>query len=123
MKNLRKPQFAQPGDTVGIYSPSSGIEPGLEANYERGKKLLLDRGYCLREATHTRDWKAHYSSEGRNKAADLMQLIHDPSVKVILPTVGGLQLINYFPTLILKPYASFRPRCYSDFLTTHYRLL
>ena len=90
MKDLRKPPFAKAGDTVGIYSPSSGIEPGLEANYERGKKLLLDRGYRIREAPHTRDWEAHYSSDGPSKAGDLMDLLRDPAVKVVLPTVGGV---------------------------------
>ncbi|MBI3776646.1 MAG: LD-carboxypeptidase, partial [Gammaproteobacteria bacterium] len=90
MQNIRKPSFARPGDTVGIYSPSSGIEPSLELNYERGKKVLLNRGYKLQEAAHTRDWAAHYSSDGPSKAADLMALIRDPAVKVILPSVGGV---------------------------------
>lgn len=89
MRNPLKLHFLKPGDTIGIYSPSSGIEPALEANYERGKKLLEDHGYKLREAPHTREWKAHYSADGHVKAADFMSLLHDPDVKAILPTIGG----------------------------------
>lgn len=99
MKNIIKPQFAKPGDTIGIYSPSSGIEPDLEVNYERGKKMLIQRGYRLREAPHTREWKAHYSSDGHDKAADLMELLSDPSVKAILPTLGGTTAYQLLPHL------------------------
>ncbi len=99
MKSLLKPHFLKPGDTIGIYSPSSGIEPALEANYERGKKLLEDHGYKLREAPHTKEWKAHYSAEGEVKAADFMTLLRDPDVKAILPTVGGTTAYQMLPHL------------------------
>lgn len=97
MTNQLKTQFLRPGDTIGIYSPSSGIEPSLEANYERGKKLFVERGYKLKEAPHTRDWKAHYSADGKTKAADFMSLVLDPDVKAILPTVGGTTAYQMLP--------------------------
>jgi muramoyltetrapeptide carboxypeptidase len=97
MTNQIKPQYLRPGDIIGIYSPSSGIEPALEVNYERGKKLLVDRGYELREALHSRDWNAHYSADGITKAADFISLLLDQEVKAILPTVGGTTAYQMLP--------------------------
>ena len=72
--HLKKPPFAKPGDTIGVYAPSSGIETPLRDNYERGKRVLLDRGYQVQEAVHTHEWKSHYSTDGASKASDLMDL-------------------------------------------------
>jgi muramoyltetrapeptide carboxypeptidase len=110
MQKLRKPPSARPGDTVGIYSPSSGIEPALEANYERGKIVLVERGYRVREAPHTREWQAHYSSDGASKSADLMNLFRDPAVKVILPTVGGTTAYQLLPHLEFAAIGRLSPK-------------
>ena len=98
MKTIRPP-FAKPGDTIGVYSPSSGIESSLMDNYELGKKVLLDRGYHIREAPHARDWESHYSSNGKNKNSDLMGLLRDPDVKAILPALGGTTAYQLLPYL------------------------
>lgn len=99
MSNLLKVQSLAPGDTIGVYSPSSGIEPELKENYERGKQTLLKAGYKILEAPHTFEWKAHYSSDGQSKVADLMNLLRNPDVKAILPTLGGTTSYQMLPHL------------------------
>jgi muramoyltetrapeptide carboxypeptidase len=99
MSTLLKPEFLAPGDTIGVYSPSSGIETELRDNYERGKRLLLERGYRVREAEHTFSWQAHYSAEGQTKVEDFLSLLLDHNVKAILPTLGGTTAHQMLPHL------------------------
>lgn len=94
---LVKPRPLSRGDVIGVYSPSSGIESDLHENYARGKQSLLDRGYRIKEAPHTFDWCANYSSDGRTKAQDLIALFEDPEVKAILPTLGGTTAYQMLP--------------------------
>ena len=88
------------GDTIGIYSPSSGIETSIRENYERGKKALVEYGFKVVEAPHTFEWQAHYSAPGEIKNADLLFLLERDDVKAILPSVGGTtayQMLDGFP--------------------------
>jgi muramoyltetrapeptide carboxypeptidase len=101
MRNPIKPRPLLPGDTIGVYSPSSGVEFPLKESYERGKQMLLKRGYKVKEAPHVFEWKAHYSADGPVKAADLLALVRDPEVKAILPTLGGTTAYQMLPHLPL----------------------
>lgn len=99
MKPVIKPRALRTGDLIGVCSPSSGIESGLEDHFDRGKRLLSGRGYRLLEAPHTRDWKAHYSSDADTKVADFMSLVRNPEVSAILPTLGGTTAYQLLATL------------------------
>lgn len=90
----------RPGDTIGVYSPSSGIEDGIRENYERGKRALLEYGFKVEEAPNTFEWRAHYSAPGATKIADLRFLLQHEDVKAILPSLGGTtayQMLDGFP--------------------------
>lgn len=90
----------RPGDTIGIYSPSSGIEDSIRDSYQLGKKYLLEIGFKVVEAPHTLEWQAHYSAPGATKISDLRFLLQHEGVKAILPSVGGTtayQMLNGFP--------------------------
>lgn len=96
---IRRVNHLSPGDTIGIYSPSSGIETGLMENYMRGKNLLIKHGYKVIEAPNTFSWEAHYSSSGLSKAKDFLSLLRNHEVKAILPTIGGTTAYQILPFL------------------------
>ena len=106
MENIIKPIPLKKGDLIGVYSPSSAIGDELMPNYQRGKKLLIKRGYEILESKHIFDKKAHYSSDAKDKVDDFMGLLMNPEVKAILPSIGGTTAYQMLPLLDFKLISS-----------------
>ncbi|NQE44706.1 hypothetical protein C5S31_01620 [ANME-1 cluster archaeon GoMg2] len=94
-----KPAALKSGDVVGVYSPSSGIEPEIMDNYKRGYKYLQDWEIKIIEAPNTFEWQGHYSALGDIKALDFHYLLNHHDVKAIIPSVGGGSAIHMLPYL------------------------
>lgn len=84
-----KPKKLNIGDTIGIVASSLPVLPSYKENYERGKKVLTDLGFKIKEGKtigKTRWWAAGIPKE---VAADINAMFADPEVKAIMAQTGG----------------------------------
>ncbi|MDD5147620.1 MAG: LD-carboxypeptidase [Candidatus Daviesbacteria bacterium] len=106
-----KPAKLCPGDTIGIVASSLPVLPSFRENYERGKKVLSDLGFKIKEGKTIdmiRWWAAGTPQE---VADDINSMFADKSIKAIMAQTGGysassvLEYLDY--ELIsnnIKPY-------------------
>ena len=88
--NLRLPRPLRSGDTVAVTAPSSGLD--TDAQRVRLDLVLDDvraRGFQVREGRCLRLNRQHVSAPARERSAELMQMLLDPSVHAIVPPWGG----------------------------------
>lgn len=83
------PPTLQPGDTVGIVSPSAPSTPEFEKNFREGVTYLEGLGLKVRVGSYVHSTTLGYSTAPEEKAADFNDMIHDPAVRMILATQGG----------------------------------
>ena len=83
-----KPPKLNPGDTIGIISPSQNIS-GLEFMYHQGLKRLKELGFKLKIGKYVES--SYYYSSGRpeERLEDIHTMFSDKEVKMILMTLGG----------------------------------
>lgn len=89
-----KPKKLDIGDTVGIVASSLPVLPSHQEQFERGKKLILEMGFKLKEGKTIggkRWWKAGFPKE---VAEDLNAMFADPEVKAIIAHTGGYSAIS-----------------------------
>lgn len=89
-----KPLKLNIGDTIGIVAPSLPVLPSFKENYERGKKVILDLGFKIKEGKtigKTRWWAAGTPEE---VAEDVNSMFADKSVKAIMAQTGGYSAIS-----------------------------
>lgn len=97
--SLIKPPPLQAGDTVGIVAPSLPLKVGDPAQYERGKAILQQMGFQLREGATlglTRWWSA---GTPQQQADDIHRLFADAEVKAIITLTGGFSALHVLPLL------------------------
>ncbi len=87
----------QKGDTIGIYSPSKPASVIAHARYERGKARLQALGFSIKEGSLTGKHNIYRSGSPKERAQELNELLHDPTVKMILPTMGGTNANSMLP--------------------------
>jgi muramoyltetrapeptide carboxypeptidase len=89
---LIKPKALKPGDTIGIYTPSSPCHVWFKEKFEHGIKQIEKAGFKVVLGTLTEK----YTSEGyrsgtpQERAEEFMQLIRYPEVKCLMSTIGGV---------------------------------
>ena len=84
-----KPLKLNIGDAIGIVASSLPILPSFKENYERGKKVLADLGFKIKEGEtigKTRWWMAGTPKE---VAEDINSMFADKNIKAILAQTGG----------------------------------
>jgi len=84
-----KPQKLNVGDIIGIVASSLPVLPSFRESYERGKKVLVDLGFKIKEGNtigRIRWWMAGTPKE---VAADINSMFADKSVKAIMAQTGG----------------------------------
>ncbi|MFK3981093.1 S66 peptidase family protein [Micromonospora sp. NPDC050397] len=92
----RYPPKPRPGDRVAVLSPSAGLPAVFPHVYELGlRRLREDFGLVPVEYPTTRAAAA----APRERARDLTAAFADPSIRAILATVGGDDLITVLPYL------------------------
>jgi muramoyltetrapeptide carboxypeptidase len=111
---IRFPAPLQPGDRVGVTSPSRGVERRERDHLERAVKAVRDRGYdvvigeCMEGTSHT-------SAPAEQRAAELMAMLTDPRIRVVVPPRGGETAIDLLPLLDWDSVAAADPTWFVGF--------
>lgn len=94
-----RPPRLQPGDTVGLVSPSWGGAGAYPHRVERGVQHLQSLGFKVRIAPHALNQRGFVSDTPQNRAHDIHSLFADPEVKLILAAIGGDHSCHLLPLL------------------------
>jgi muramoyltetrapeptide carboxypeptidase LdcA involved in peptidoglycan recycling len=124
--NMIKPRALRPGDKVAAISLSRGWPSVYPRAYQDGKRQLeeafgvqvVESRYALKDIP----WLAAHPEA---RAADLMEVLQDPSIKGIVSTIGGDDSIRMLPYLDLSVIRE-NPKIflgYSDSTITHFVFL
>lgn len=95
---VRYPEPLRPGDRIGVTSPSSGVPSALRPRLDVAVRTVKERGYdvvvgeCMDGSTHT-------SAPAAERAAELMAMLTDPTIRAIVPPWGGETAIDLLPLL------------------------
>ena len=93
-----KPRRLRTGDTVGLISPASQINP---EDIESIKNLLEKQGLKVKLGAHIFDRYGYLAGKDADRAADVNAMFADREVKAVLTTRGGwgvnriLDLLDY----------------------------
>jgi len=93
MKILKPPKL-NIGDTIGIVASSLPVLPSFRESYERGKKVILDLGFKIKEGKtigKTRWWMAGTPKE---VGEDINNMFADKNIKAIMAQTGGYSAIS-----------------------------
>ena len=113
------PPPLNPGDTVGLVSPSSATDDSF--NLQLAREAMEALGFTVKTGTHYADRRGHLAGTDAARAADLNGMFADQAVKAIVCTRGGSGAARLLPLL---DYAMIRrnPKAllgYSDITALH----
>jgi muramoyltetrapeptide carboxypeptidase LdcA involved in peptidoglycan recycling len=121
--SMIKPRTLRPGDRVAAISLSRGWPSVYPRAYEDGKRQLQEAfGVEVVESRHAIADVHWLAAHPEARAADLMEVLKDPSIPGIVSTIGGDDSIRILPFL---DYSVIRqnPKVfigYSDSTITHF---
>ncbi|MFG3408349.1 S66 peptidase family protein [Streptomyces sp. NPDC048142] len=95
---LRYPRPLQPGDRVGITSPSSGVPEELRERLAVAVRDVRARGYEV-VTGRCMDGSGHISASAADRAAELTAMLTDPGIRAVVPPWGGESAIDLLPLL------------------------
>jgi muramoyltetrapeptide carboxypeptidase len=93
------PPALQPGDTIGIVSPSWFGGEAFLPRARRGIATLESLGFRVRVAEHAYNAHGHVSDTPEHRAADLHAMFADDEVRAIFCTIGGDHSCHLLPLL------------------------
>jgi muramoyltetrapeptide carboxypeptidase LdcA involved in peptidoglycan recycling len=105
---IRFPAALQPGDRVGVTSPSKGVEAWEQERLTQAVNAVRDRGYevvigaCM-------DGTSHISASAAQRAAELTAMLTDPTIRAVVPPRGGETAIDVLPLLDWDSIAAAEP--------------
>jgi muramoyltetrapeptide carboxypeptidase len=111
---IRFPAPLRPGDRVGVTSPSMGVGQREQSQLDRAADAVRRRGYdvvigaCM-------DGTSHVSAPARDRAAELMAMLTDPSIRAVVPPRGGETAIDLLPLLDWEAIAAAEPTWFVGF--------
>ncbi len=95
---LLRPRALRAGDTVALFSPSSGLAVRFPRAYEQGVGVLRHAlGLKVRELETARADGAWLRSQPRARAEDLHRAFRDPEVRAVFATAGGEDVVRILP--------------------------
>jgi muramoyltetrapeptide carboxypeptidase LdcA involved in peptidoglycan recycling len=94
-----KPPKLQPGETIGIVSPSWGGAGMFPHRIELGTKYVESCGYKVKIAPHAMNQHGYVSDTAENRAQDIHTMFLDPEVKAIVAAIGGDHSCHLLPLL------------------------
>ena len=80
------PPYIQPGDLIGIVSPSGSIE---RERLRPGLSYLRNRGFRVRVGSAVYDRDRYLAGQDPDRAKDLNVMFADPEVRAVFVTRGG----------------------------------
>lgn len=86
-----------PGDSIGIFSPSSPITHTCPNRYKRSIDFLKGKGFKIVEGTLTGKSDFYRSGSIKERAEELNNLIRNPEVRCIMSTIGGMNSNSLLP--------------------------
>jgi muramoyltetrapeptide carboxypeptidase LdcA involved in peptidoglycan recycling len=126
MMKMIKPRTLRPGDRIAAISLSRGWPSVYPRAYEDGKRQLREAfGVEVIESRYAMadmEWLAEHPEA---RAADLMEVLQDPSIHGIVSTIGGDDSIRMLPFLDSSVIRE-NPKVfmgYSDSSVTHFAFL
>lgn len=96
--SVRAPRL-NPGDTVGVVSPSWGGAGAFPHRVRRGVDQLEALGFKVKFARHALNQRGFVSDSPENRARDLHDMFRDPEVRLILAAIGGDHACQLLPLL------------------------
>ncbi len=98
---ILKPRALQPGDTLGVFTPSSPGYIWNEGLFTNGLKNLENLGFKIKLGTVTSERlsEGYRSASAEKRAEEFMDLIKDPSVGGLISTIGGYNSSSLIPYL------------------------
>lgn len=96
---IRKPPRLQPGDTIGIVSPSWGGAGTFPHRTGQGVACLNSLGFKVRLAAHALSHQGFVSDTPANRARDINDFFGDPEIKAIIASIGGDHSCHLLPLL------------------------
>lgn len=122
-KIIVNPRFLKPGDTIGIFTPSSPSYVDNPELFENGIKNLSELGFKIKlgSLTKARANEGYRSASPQKRAEELMELILDSEVSGVISTIGGYNSSSMIPFLDFKAIRKSRKVfCgYSDVTSLH----
>ena len=95
-QTLIKPQTLRPGDTIGIAAPASPFD---QQAFDRGVGVLESMGYRVKIPENLFMKHGYLSGPDRERAAQLMRLFEDESVRAVFCARGGFGSMKLLPLL------------------------
>jgi muramoyltetrapeptide carboxypeptidase len=93
------PKALEPGDTIGIVSPSWFGGDACLDRANRGIDTLNRLGFQVRVGKHALNNAGHVSDTARRRVEDLHAMFADPEVSAILATIGGDHSCHLLPLI------------------------
>lgn len=121
---LTIPKKLNPGDTIGVISPSAGLFPIFPHRIKQAENNLEKMGYHFQYAKHAAENSGYVSSSIKSRVDDIHEMFLDPKIKAIICSIGGNhsnQLLKYLDFEIIKN----NPKIfvgYSDITVLHFAL-
>ena len=91
---LIKPHRLNIEDTIGIVASSLPVLPPFRESYERGKKVIYDLGFKIKEGKTIGRIKWWMGGTPKEVAEDINNMFADKSVKAIMAQTGGYSAIS-----------------------------
>src|ERR1019366_3230199 len=87
-RRVRYPAPLEPGDVIGVTSPSSGVSEGMRPRLDFSLGYLRQRGYEV-VVGNCMDGTGATSAPAVERAAELSAMLTDPQVRAVVPPWGG----------------------------------
>jgi muramoyltetrapeptide carboxypeptidase len=116
---IRYPAPLRPGDRIGVTSPSAGVAPDLRPRLDFCVEHLRARGYDV-VVDSCMGATGVVSAPARARAAELTDMLVDPTIRAVVPPWGGELAVELLPHLDLGAIAAAEPTWlvgYSDLST------
>jgi muramoyltetrapeptide carboxypeptidase len=94
-----RPPRLQPGDTVGLVSPSWGGAGMFPHRVERGVQHLQSLGFKVRIGRHALNQRGFVSDTPRNRVDDIHSMFGDSEVKALVAAIGGDHSCHLLPLM------------------------
>jgi len=118
-----RPPYLRIGDTVGLVAPAGRLSASVDT--VRIRELFASWGLYVKFSPHSCNTsKPYFSASDADRAADLQQMIDDPSIKAVIACRGGYGSVRLLPLLQLEELR-WNPKWlvgFSDITTLHLSL-